>query len=85
MKIFHFESIRFFKMNFLINIFYFAIFLKGNLGEDYLENSKCTEMVGSVEKNILLHVPCILIRLFELVKQCPFESYNQAFLSNFLK
>lgn len=48
------------------------------------ENSKCTEHKGKVDANFLLHVPCILIRIIEHLKECPAKSFVDTFLCNFL-
>ena len=44
------------------------------------ENTHCTELKDSIEPNILLHVPCVLIRLVEHLRQCPILSYMYIFI-----
>ena len=39
------------------------------------ENTHCTELKQSIEPNILLHVPCVFIRLMEHLKTCPILSF----------
>lgn len=45
------------------------------------ENIKCTEFKETLDKNTLLHVPCLLIRLMEQLKLCPARTYTETFLT----
>ncbi len=47
---------------------------------DYEENLKCTEFKETIDSGLILHVPCILIRLVERLKQCQFDLFKDAFL-----
>ena len=44
------------------------------------ENVRCTELKDTIDPDILLHVPCVLIRLVEHLKKCPTDSYINLFL-----
>lgn len=45
----------------------------------YDENLKCTEFNETVDPKIILHVPCVFIRLMERLKQCDFQSIQDSF------
>jgi hypothetical protein len=46
-----------------------------------ITNYKCTELKESVDSNVILHVPCSMLRLMEHLKTCPLNSFFESFLS----
>lgn len=64
------------KLDFNFQLFFaiLKIYLSNGLnGND--ENLKCTEFKGQIDPEILLHVPCLFIRIMEHVKKCPNKVY----------
>ena len=45
-----------------------------------VENTRCTEYKKEVDADVLMGVPCVLIRLMETIKECPINSYFDTFL-----
>ena len=44
-------------------------------------NLKCTEFKGALDAQLVMHVPCLFIRLMERLKQCSFNTIQESFLS----
>lgn len=64
------------KFNFSLELFFviLSIYLANGLKSND-ENLKCTEFKGQMDPEILLHVPCLFIRIMEHVKKCPNKAY----------
>ena len=56
--------------------------IKPIYSEDEITNFKCTELRDSLDSNIILHVPCTLLRLTEHLKRCLPNTYFDSFISN---
>lgn len=56
---------------------------KNNNDEERIDttNFKCTELKDTIDPNILLHVPCTLVRLTEHLKRCSLNSFIDSLLS----
>ncbi|RNA29205.1 hypothetical protein BpHYR1_044935 [Brachionus plicatilis] len=65
------------KFNFMVQLFLIALSLYVSYGLHYGsdENLKCTEFKGQIDPDILLHVPCLFIRIMEQMKKCPNKVY----------
>ena len=44
------------------------------------ENLKCTEFKDTIDSSLILHVPCILMRIVEQLKQCQIDTFQNSFL-----
>jgi hypothetical protein len=60
--------------------FVYGGFKKTSGGAKQSGNTRCTEFKDQIDPDILLHVPCLLIRLMEQVKHCPANSFIPTFL-----
>ena len=47
------------------------------------ENLKCTEFKETIDSSLILHVPCILMRIVEQLKKCQLETFQNSFLGKF--
>ena len=54
---------------------------KSSYSDDEVNNFKCTELRDTIDSNIILHVPCTLLRLTEHLKRCLPNTYFDAFIS----
>lgn len=56
--------------------------IKGiNQPQEYAENNKCTEFKTTLDSQLILHVPCVFIRLMERLKICELDTFKNPFLS----
>ena len=42
---------------------------------------KCTEFKDTIDSRLMLHVPCVFIRLMERIKLCELDDFKETYLS----